>query len=54
MFQTVWVLDTVGSNLKDILACDFIDSNKTISNDIQEVYRTLGIEAADKQFTMNY
>ena len=44
--QTVWVLDTVGSNLKDILACDFIDSNKTISNDIQEVYRTLGIEAA--------
>ena len=46
MSQTVWVLDTVGSNLKDILACDFIDSNKTISNDIQEVYRTLGIEAA--------
>jgi len=44
--HTVWVLDTVGSNLKDMLACDFIDATKTISNDIQEVYRTLGIEAA--------
>jgi DNA-directed RNA polymerase II subunit RPB1 len=41
-----WVLDTVGSNLKDILSIDFIDSSKSFTNDIQEVYRTLGIEAA--------
>jgi|UniRef100_A0A6C0C0C6 DNA-directed RNA polymerase II subunit RPB1 len=41
-----WVLDTVGTNLKDILSTDFIDNKKSFSNDIQEVYRTLGIEAA--------
>ena len=41
-----WVLDTVGTNLIDILAVEGIDSNNTITNDIQEVYRTLGIEAA--------
>jgi len=42
----IWVLDTVGTNLKDVLALDCIDPYKTFSNDIQEVYRTLGIEAA--------
>ena len=44
--QDVWVLDTVGSNLIDILALDNIDKYKTTSNDIQEVYKTLGVEAA--------
>jgi DNA-directed RNA polymerase II subunit RPB1 len=41
-----WVLDTVGSNLLEVLALDFIDSSKTITNNIIEVYHTLGIEAA--------
>ena len=41
-----WVLDTVGTNLRDILSLSTINSNKTFSNDIQEIYRTLGIEAA--------
>tara|TARA_B100000424_G_C22941226_1_gene500887 strand:- start:1837 stop:3741 length:1905 start_codon:yes stop_codon:yes gene_type:complete len=44
--NTVWVLDTIGTNLIDILALDEIDYKKTISNDIQEVYKVLGIEAA--------
>ena len=44
--QDSWVLDTVGTNFKDILAMDGIDQSKTTSNDIQEVYRVLGIEAA--------
>jgi len=44
--QDVWVLDTVGSNLMDVLALDYIDVYKTLSNDIMEVYHTLGIEAA--------
>ena len=44
--QDIWVLDTVGSNLKQILSLDTVDANKTYSNDIQEVYKTLGIEAA--------
>ena len=41
-----WVLDTVGTNLLKVLSLDYIDSTKTISNDIVEVYKTLGIEAA--------
>jgi DNA-directed RNA polymerase II subunit RPB1 len=41
-----WVLDTVGTNLIDALALDYIDSKKTTSNNISEVYRVLGIEAA--------
>ena len=41
-----WVLDTVGTNLLGILAVDYIDSKRTFTNDIQEVYRVLGIEAA--------
>ena len=44
--EDIWVLDTVGSNLQDILTVPGIDVSRTTSNDIQEVYRTLGIEAA--------
>ena len=41
-----WVLDTDGTNLVDILANPNVDSTRTISNDIREIYDTLGIEAA--------
>jgi DNA-directed RNA polymerase II subunit RPB1 len=44
--KDAWVLDTMGSNLLDILAIDEIDKNKTYSNDIVEIYDVLGIEAA--------
>ena len=44
--QESWVLDTVGTNLLKVLSLEFIDATKTISNDIQEIYRTFGIEAA--------
>jgi DNA-directed RNA polymerase II subunit RPB1 len=40
-----WVLDTVGTNLLDVLALDYIDVNRTYSNDIMEMYDVLGIEA---------
>ena len=43
-----WVLDTDGTNLMDILALSYIDTNRTYSNDIIEVYNTLGIDAAKK------
>ena len=43
--QDIWVLDTVGSNLPDILTIPDIDVKRTTSNDIQEIYRVLGIEA---------
>jgi DNA-directed RNA polymerase II subunit RPB1 len=41
-----WVLDTTGTNLLEVLGLNFIDSQKTYSNDIQEVFKTLGVEAA--------
>jgi DNA-directed RNA polymerase II subunit RPB1 len=41
-----WVLDTVGTNFREILALNYIDSNNTISNSITETYSILGIEAA--------
>ncbi len=44
--QDTWVLDTVGTNLRDVLTISDIDVKKTYTNDIQEVFRTLGIEAA--------
>jgi DNA-directed RNA polymerase II subunit RPB1 len=43
-----WVLDTKGTNLLDVLALDYIDTSRTYSNDIREIYRTFGIEAARK------
>jgi DNA-directed RNA polymerase II subunit RPB1 len=44
--KEIWVLDTVGTNLLELLSFDEFDSTKTYTNDIQEVYRVLGIEAA--------
>jgi DNA-directed RNA polymerase II subunit RPB1 len=41
-----WVLDTVGTNLLELLSLDYIDANRTTTNDIQEIYNVLGIEAA--------
>jgi len=41
-----WVLDTTGTNLIHMLGLDYIDATRTVSNDIQEVYRVFGIEAA--------
>ena len=46
--KETWVLDTIGTNLLSILALDNIDINRTYSNDIREIYRTFGIEAARK------
>jgi DNA-directed RNA polymerase II subunit RPB1 len=44
--KDTWILDTTGSNLLDTLALDFIDSARTYSNDIKEIFDVLGIEAA--------
>ena len=44
--KETWVLDTKGTNLMDALALDYIDVNRTISDDIQEIHSVLGIEAA--------
>ena len=44
--KDTWVLDTTGSNMLEVLGLTFIDAPRTYSNDIYEVYKTLGIEAA--------
>jgi len=44
--KDLWVLDTVGSNLLEILSLDFVDKSRTTSNHIIEIYNVLGIEAA--------
>ena len=44
--KDLWVLDTTGSNLLHALGLDFIDFERTYSNDIREVCDVLGIEAA--------
>lgn len=44
--KDTWVLDTTGTNMLDVLGLTFIDAPRTYSNDIYEVYKTLGIEAA--------
>jgi DNA-directed RNA polymerase II subunit RPB1 len=44
--KDVWVLDTTGTNMMEVMAKDFIDGNRTYSNDIKEIFDVLGIEAA--------
>ena len=44
--KDVWILDTTGTNLLEVLSLDFIDSTRTYCNDIKEVFDILGIEAA--------
>ena len=44
--RDMWVLDTVGTNMMDVLALEYIDASRCFSNDIVEIYSVLGIEAA--------
>ncbi len=41
-----FLIITAGRNLKDVLELDYVDSKRTISNDILEVANVLGVEAA--------
>ncbi|MBI2085313.1 MAG: DNA-directed RNA polymerase subunit A'' [Candidatus Aenigmarchaeota archaeon] len=41
-----WVLNTLGSNLKKVMAVEGVDAVRIETNDIHEVAKTLGIEAA--------
>ena len=44
--KDIWVLDTTGTNLLDVLALDYVDSQRVFSNDIREMFNVFGIEAA--------
>jgi DNA-directed RNA polymerase II subunit RPB1 len=41
-----WVLDTDGTNLQEILGNPNVDAERTVSNDVWEIYECFGIEAA--------
>ena len=41
-----WIIYTQGSNLKEVLELDEVDSSRTFTNDIVEIGQVLGIEAA--------
>ena len=41
-----WCMDTAGTNLAEVLGNPFVDATRTVSNDVNEVYALLGIEAA--------
>jgi DNA-directed RNA polymerase II subunit RPB1 len=41
-----WVIDTSGTNMIDVMCHPEVDYTKTVSNDINEIYELLGIEAA--------
>jgi DNA-directed RNA polymerase beta' subunit len=41
-----WIIDTSGTNLIDVMAHPKVDFTRTISNDINEIYDLLGVEAA--------
>ncbi|MEM0480708.1 MAG: DNA-directed RNA polymerase subunit A'' [Candidatus Aenigmatarchaeota archaeon] len=41
-----WIIQTIGSNLKEVLQIEEVDETRTISNNPHEVAEVLGIEAA--------
>jgi DNA-directed RNA polymerase subunit A" len=41
-----WLINTLGSNLEEILKIEEVDETRTITNDIHETLKVLGIEAA--------
>ena len=41
-----WVLETAGTNMLDVMGMKEVDPTKTFSNDINEIYELLGVEAA--------
>ena len=44
--KTEWTLNTDGNNLLDIFANPLVDTQRTVSNDVNEIYQMFGIEAA--------
>lgn len=41
-----WIINTIGSNLEEVMKIKEVDETKTVSNDIHETKEILGIEAA--------
>ncbi len=44
--NTIWGVETLGSNLLGLLGSPLVDSTRTISNNVREIWEVLGVEAA--------
>ena len=44
--KEIWVMDTIGTNLLELLSQEYIDYTRTYTNNIREIHKVLGIEAA--------
>lgn len=40
-----WIIDTEGTNWKDVSSIPFVDRKRTVTNDINEIFENFGIEA---------
>jgi DNA-directed RNA polymerase subunit A' len=47
-----WVIRTDGSNLDEVLEIEGVDPNRTITNNVHEISKSLGIEAARNSLIM--
>lgn len=45
-YNNNWIIDTLGSDLRKVLKINGVDKTRTISNDVNEIKKVLGIEAA--------
>lgn len=43
-----WIIETDGNNFKSILSLEDVDENRTVSNNVWDIYEIFGIEAAKK------
>jgi len=50
--DTIDSFETSGSNFKEILGLPFVDNTRSISNNLWDIYNTLGVEAT-RQFIIN-
>lgn len=41
-----WLINTLGTNLEEIFKIDEVDEARTVTNDVHETFRVLGVEAA--------
>jgi DNA-directed RNA polymerase subunit A" len=41
-----WIINTIGTNLSEVLGISDVDENRTVTNDIHETKKILGVEAA--------
>lgn len=49
---SIWNIEAMGFNLKQLLATDIIDATRTVSNHMWEIHDTLGVEAT-REFLIN-